>query len=231
MREVRACESPVSFGALRRTINVHKMHCHVVRDPFSNLYLQCVYEFRISSASLPIESNLCFSRQLFVDSACLHSSTDNHGDSFRSVIILNRRTASNWSTEYKLESEWAASSSFCQLFVRPYDVYCRLKNPCETWNQINWKHKPDRRFCLHLVLVQISSRPIILIASQDLLFILTFRVLFAICFVFKRLCVMNQNANISVSICCHIQYSKWYSVLAQNMSISLYMREALVCII
>ena len=92
MREVRACESPVSFGALRRTINVHKMHCHVVRDPFSNLYLQCVYEFRISSASLPIESNLCFSRQLFVDSACLHSSTDNHGDSFRSVIILNRRT-------------------------------------------------------------------------------------------------------------------------------------------
>ena len=54
MRKVRACESPVSFGALRRTINVHKMHCHVVRDPFSNLYLQCVYEFRISSASLPI---------------------------------------------------------------------------------------------------------------------------------------------------------------------------------
>ena len=92
MREVCACESPVSFGALRRTINVHKMHCHVVRDPFSNLYLQCVYEFRISSASLPIESNRCFSRQLFVDSACLHSSTDNHGDSFRSVIILNRRT-------------------------------------------------------------------------------------------------------------------------------------------
>ena len=60
MREVRACESPVSLGAWRRTINVH---CHVVRDPFSNLYMQFVYEFRISAASLPIESNLCFSRQ------------------------------------------------------------------------------------------------------------------------------------------------------------------------
>ena len=35
-------------------------------SPFSNLYLQFVHEFRISSASLPIESNLCFSRKLFV---------------------------------------------------------------------------------------------------------------------------------------------------------------------
>ena len=232
MREVRACESPVSFGVLRRTINVHKMHCYVVRDPFSNLYLQCVYEFRISSASLPIESNLCFSRQLFVDSACLHSSTDNHGDSFRSVIILNRRTCLHWSTEYKLESEWAASSSFCQFFVSPVSL-CLLSTQKPVWNvkQINWKHKPDRRFCLHLVLVQISSRADHFDCFPRLAVYLTFRVLFAICFVFKRLCVMNQNANISVSICCHIQYSKWYSVLAQNMSISLYMREALVCII
>ena len=219
MREVRACESPVSFGALRRTINVHKMHCHVVRD---NLYLQCVYEFRISSASLPIESNLCFSRQLFVDSGCLHSSTDNHGDSFRSVIILNRRTCLQLKhgvqVRVRVSSFYRRSASFS---FRPYH-YCRLKKPCETWNQINWKHKPDRRFCLHLVLVQLSSRADHFDCFPRLAVYFDFQ---------SALCVMNRNANISVSICCHIQYSKWYSVLAQNMTISLYMREALVCII
>ena len=34
----------------------------------------------------------------------------------------------------------------------------RLKKPCETWNQINWKYKPDRRFCLHLGLMNVQKK-------------------------------------------------------------------------
>ena len=47
MREVRACEwiACVFTCFRRRTINVHTMHCHVVRVPFSNLYLQFVYDY------------------------------------------------------------------------------------------------------------------------------------------------------------------------------------------
>ena len=52
MRYVRVNRLCVLMGAWRRTINVHPVHCHVVRDPFSNLYLLFVHEFRISSASL-----------------------------------------------------------------------------------------------------------------------------------------------------------------------------------
>ena len=54
------------------------MHCHVVRDPFSNLYLLFVYDFSISSASLGCLLKVIFvSPDMFVlHPACLHESTD-----------------------------------------------------------------------------------------------------------------------------------------------------------
>ena len=64
---------------------------------------------------------------------------------------------------------------------------------------IKWKRaKPARRFCLRLVHVQINPRAIILIAFNNMLFILTFRVLFAIFFVLKRFCVSCHLTHLHV---------------------------------
>ena len=120
----------------------------------------------------------------------------------------------------ELESEWAASLLFCQLFVSPIQL-CLLSIQKAVWNAkpIKWKHaKPDCRFCLHLLLVQVSSWANYFDCFPRLAVHFDFQS--ALCHMFrlqKALCVMwtwvnnnittiisrSMNASISVSICCH----------------------------
>ena len=131
MREVRVCETPVSLGAWPRTINVHTMHCHVVRDPFSNLYLQFVYEFRSSSASLPVESNLCFSRQYcsLIPHVYIRGWT-NTEIAFEVYIILNRRPCLQ--LKHGVQVRVGVSSFFVNLPAFRFARTSRLKTLCET---------------------------------------------------------------------------------------------------
>ena len=201
MKYVRVNRLCVLCGGLNMVTQQLTMHCHVVRDPFSNLYLLFVYEFSIYSASLGCLLKVIFvSPDMFVciPHVYMRVLTNGLGPTRKELskcIIRNRRTClqlNHGVYRVRVQQLLCLPASFS---FRPYRyVYCRLNKACE-------RVKPSRVLFTSCTCADTFTGPLFWFASNDLLFILTFRVLFAICFVFKRLSVSCGHEPIVLNSC------------------------------
>ena len=134
MKYVRGVNRLCALGAWRRTISVHTMHCHVVRDPFSHLYLLFLHEFRISSGSLGFLLKVIFvSPNMFVCIPHVYMRVQTNTET--AFEVYNSKSANwpptePWGLRVRVQQPLCRPASFS---FRPYRyVYCELNKACET---------------------------------------------------------------------------------------------------